>query len=80
MNAAELKFTSKEADQMMSKNLQYITNEEGQKTAVILPIEDYEELMEDLHLSRVARESRNEERIPWEQIKDELVSEGKLDD
>ncbi|MBA3442715.1 MAG: hypothetical protein H0T92_22915 [Pyrinomonadaceae bacterium] len=65
---------------MMSKNLQYITNEEGQKTAVILPIEDYEELMEDLHLSRVARESRNEERIPWEQIKDELVSEGKLDD
>ena len=65
---------------MMSKNLQYITNEEGLKTAVILPIEDYEELMEDLHLSRVARESRNEERIPWEQIKNELVSKGKLDD
>jgi len=66
--------------QIQITTVEYITNEEGQKTAVILPIEDYEELMEDLHLSRVARESRNEERIPWEQIKDELVSEGKLDD
>ena len=63
----------------MSKNLQFITNAEGHKTAVILPIEDYEELMEDLHLARVARESKGEERIPWEQVKSELVSEGKLD-
>ena len=30
------------------------TNENGQRTAVILPIEEYEELLEDLHVSRVA--------------------------
>lgn len=64
----------------MSRNVQYVTDAEGNKTAVILPIEEYEELMEDLHLSRIARESKNEERIPWNQVRAELVAEGKLDD
>lgn len=64
----------------MSRNVQYVTDAEGNKTAVILPIEEYEELMEDLHLGRVARESRNEERIPWNQVRAELVAEGKLGD
>lgn len=62
----------------MSKNLQYITDEAG-NTAVILSIEEYEELLEDLHVTRVAEETKNEERIPWTQVKGELVSEGKLD-
>ncbi len=64
----------------MSRNVQYVTDAEGNKTAVILPIEEYEELMEDLHLGRVARESKNEERIPWNQVRAELVAEGKLGD
>lgn len=63
----------------MSKNVQFVTDAEGHKTAVILPIEEYEELMEDLHLGRVARESKGAERIPWEQVRAELVAEGKLD-
>jgi len=62
----------------MSKNLQYITDEAGNKTAVILSIEQYEELLEDLHLTRVAEETRDDERIPWEQVKGELIAEGKL--
>jgi len=33
----------------MSKNVQFVVDDEGHKTAVILPIEDYEEMMEDLH-------------------------------
>jgi hypothetical protein len=63
----------------MSRNVQYVTNEKGQRTAVILPIEEYEELLEDLHVTRVATETKDDERIPWEQVKTELVSEGKLD-
>jgi hypothetical protein len=63
----------------MSRDLQYITDEAGNKTAVILPIEQYEELLEDLHVTRIAEEMKNEERIPWKQVKAELVSEGKLD-
>ena len=27
---------------------QYVTNEEGKKTAVILPIDEFEELLEDI--------------------------------
>lgn len=63
----------------MSRNVQYITNESGERTAVIMPIEEYEELLEDLHVTRVAEETKDEGRIPWEQVKNELVSEGKLD-
>ena len=63
----------------MSRKVQYVTNENGQRTAVILPIEEYEELLEDLHVTRVANETKDDERIPWEQVKTELVSEGKLD-
>jgi hypothetical protein len=63
----------------MSRDLHYITDASGERTAVILPIEEYEELLEDLHVARVAEETKNEERIPWSEVKAELVSEGKLD-
>ncbi len=64
----------------MSKNVQFITDAEGHKTAVILPIDEYEELLEDLHLGRVARATQDEERIPWNVVRAELVQEGKLDE
>jgi hypothetical protein len=63
----------------MSRNVQYVTDANGERTAVILPLEEYEELLEDLHVIRVAEETKDEPRIPWEQVKAELVSEGKLD-
>ena len=63
----------------MSRNVQYVTDANGERTAVILPLEEYEELLEDLHVTRIAEETKNEERIPWEKVKSELVSEGKLD-
>jgi len=63
----------------MDKNMQFVTDAEGNRTAVILPIDDYEQLIEDLHLARVYEESRTEERIPWDQVKEELIAEGKLE-
>jgi PHD/YefM family antitoxin component YafN of YafNO toxin-antitoxin module len=63
----------------MSKNVQFVTDEEGRRTAVILPIEDYEEMLEDLHLGRVARESRDEPRRPFEELVAELRSAGEID-
>ncbi len=63
----------------MSKNVQYVTDANGERTAVILPLDEYEELLEDLHVIRVAQETKDEPRIPWEQVKAELESEGKLD-
>ncbi|HEY9285511.1 MAG TPA: hypothetical protein VIP46_18815 [Pyrinomonadaceae bacterium] len=49
----------------MSRNVQFVTDADGNRVAVILPLDEYEEMLEDLHLGRVARESRGEERIPW---------------
>ena len=63
----------------MSKDIQYVTDERGERTAVILPIHEYEELLEGLYVTRAAKEMKDEERIPWKQVKAELVSEGKLD-
>ncbi len=63
----------------MSRNVQYVTDANGERTAVILPLDEYEELLEDLHVIRVAEETKDEPRIPWEQVKAELVSAGKLD-
>ena len=63
----------------MTRNVQYVTDANGERTAVILPLEEYQELMEDLHVTRVAEETTDEERIPWSEVKAELISEGKLD-
>lgn len=63
----------------MKKNIQFITDANGERIAVILPIEDYENLLEDLHVIRVAEETRNEPTIPLEDLLAELRAEGKID-
>jgi hypothetical protein len=63
----------------MSKNVQYVTDDEGRRTAVILPIEDYEEILENLHLGRVARASGDEPRRPFAELVAELRSAGEID-
>lgn len=62
----------------MPPKIQYIIDAEGNRTAVILSIEEFENLMEDIGMRQAYCESREEERIPWEQIKAELIAEGKL--
>jgi PHD/YefM family antitoxin component YafN of YafNO toxin-antitoxin module len=64
---------------IMAKNMQYITDDEGHRTAVILPIEEYEEMLEDLHLGRVARESEDEPRRPFADLVEELRAGGEID-
>ena len=51
---------------------QYIVDEKGQRTAVILPIEEYEELLEDLHDLAVIAERRDEPTINFEELKKRL--------
>jgi PHD/YefM family antitoxin component YafN of YafNO toxin-antitoxin module len=63
----------------VSKEVQYITDAQGHKMAVILPIEEYEEMMEDLHLGKVARESKSEPRRPFTEVVEELRSSGEID-
>lgn len=57
---------------------QYIVNEKGKKTAAILPIEEYEELLEDLHDHAIVAERRNEPTITLEELKERLRNDGLL--
>jgi len=57
---------------------QYITDTEGQKISVILPMEEYIELMEDMKDLAAVAELRDEPTIPWEQVKKELTDNGLL--
>lgn len=63
----------------MQKNVQFVTDAEGHRSAVILPIEQYEDMMEDLHLGRAARESKAEPRRPFEEVVKELRAAGEID-
>ena len=57
---------------------QYIVDEKGQKTAVILPIEEYEELLEDIHDLAIIAERRDEPTITFQELKKRLKKDGLL--
>jgi hypothetical protein len=65
-------------DIMPQLHPEYVTNSEGRKTAVILPIEDYEELLEDLDDLAVAAARKNEPTVSHEQLLTELGKDGLL--
>lgn len=58
--------------------VQYITNATGKKTAVILPIEEFQELIEDLEDLAVAAERHDEPTVPHEEVVTRLKRNGKL--
>ncbi|HUU74976.1 MAG TPA: type II toxin-antitoxin system Phd/YefM family antitoxin [Methanoregulaceae archaeon] len=50
----------------------YVTDEKGQRVAVILPLEEYEKLQEDLHDLAVVAERRDEKTIGLDELKKHL--------
>ena len=60
----------------MSATVQYLTNEKGKKTAVVMPIEDYEKLREDMDDLAVIAQRRDEETIPHAEFKRGLKRNG----
>ncbi len=62
----------------MSALPQYITNADGEKISVILSLADYQELLEDLEDLAAIAERKDEETIPWQQVKEELKINGLL--
>lgn len=60
----------------MSATVQFLTNEKGRKTAVVLPIEDYEKLREDMDDLAVIAERRDEETISHADFKKGLKRNG----
>jgi len=51
---------------------QYIVDAKGRRTAVLLPLKRYQELLEDLHDLAVVAERRAEEPMPLEEVERRL--------
>ncbi len=62
----------------MNQNLQYLIDEKGDRTAVVLPIAEYEKILEDLNDLAIVAERRDEPLIPHDQFIADLKRDGKL--
>ena len=57
---------------------EFVLDVDGNKKAVLLPIEEYEELLEDLSDLAVAAERRDENTMSHEQLLKEFNADGKI--
>jgi len=64
----------------MHKDLhpQYITDASGHKLSVVLPVDEFEQILEDLEDLAVVAERRDEESISHEAFVEELKRDGIL--
>jgi len=59
---------------------QFITHENGEKRSVLLPIDEFETLMEDIEEFALVAERREEPTRPHEEVIAELRRDGLLQD
>ena len=55
---------------------QYLVDESGHRTAVVIPVDDYEGLLEDIHDLAVIAERKDEPSTSFDEIKKKLISDG----
>ena len=58
--------------------IQFITDEAGQKKAVVIDLKKHKALWEDIEDVLVSRSRRHEKRIPLAKVKAYLIKSGKL--
>ncbi|MCD6097406.1 hypothetical protein J7K18_00800 [bacterium] len=63
---------------MAKLHKQYLVDDNGKKTAVLLPFDEYEEMLEDLHDLAIIAERRDEPTIPFDELKKRLRADGIL--
>jgi len=56
----------------------FIIDEKGNKTAVVLPVAEYEDLLEDIHDLTIIAERRDESTITLKELKERLKKDGLL--
>ncbi len=57
---------------------QFLTDNHGEKIAVVIPIADYESLMEDVADLAAVAERRDDDRISLKELKGQLTADGLL--
>ncbi|MCK4579786.1 MAG: hypothetical protein KAU10_00450 [Dehalococcoidia bacterium] len=63
---------------MEHKVARYIVDEKGERTSVILPLNEYQEMVEDLHDLAIIAERREEPTVSFEKLKQKLKKDGLL--
>jgi hypothetical protein len=58
--------------------VQYVTDQKGRKTSVILPVETYEEMLEDIQDLVAVAERRKEKSLSLTDMKKRLKKDGLL--
>ncbi len=58
---------------MTSRRKQYQTDAQGKRTAVVVPIAEYEQMLEDLHDLAVIAERRDEPTITRDELQRRLA-------
>ena len=57
------------------KGVQYVTDGTGKRMAVLISLDEWGELWEDIYDVLVSQARKDEPGVPWETLKAEMVSE-----
>jgi len=63
---------------MVKFHEQYIVDNQGHKTSVVLPVSEYNELIEDIHDLAAIADRRDEPTTSFDEIKKRLKEDGLL--
>lgn len=58
--------------------LEYVTDKKGKKTKVIMPIDEYESLLEDFHDLAVIAHRKNDKLLSFEKVLKDLKTNGSI--
>jgi hypothetical protein len=64
---------------MAVRGVQFVTDSDGQRIAVLLDLKEWGELWEDIYDNMIADERMGESTIPLEEFESELRAEGLLE-
>jgi hypothetical protein len=62
------------------RGIRFVTDENGNRVAVQLDLDEWGELWEDIYDNMVADERRGEPAVPLDEVERELRAEGRLRD
>ncbi len=63
---------------MATRQEQFVVDEKGKKTGVIVPVKQYQKLIEDLHDLSIVAERREDDTISFDELKSRLSKDGIL--
>lgn len=71
-----MSFFNEESENM--KGIQFVTDDAGKRTAVLINIEEVGEIWEDIYDILVSESRKHEAAIPWKKLKAEVRQRGKM--